>query len=388
MIGAELHPPYDRPPLSKEYLHEGPDSTTPLFPGAADLASEFGITLRSGTRATALRPADHVVTVAGGAMEYGDIVDEDTENEDIEYDALLVATGVQARSLPGTEILVGVHQLRTVEDAAAIRAGLDAGARTVVIGGGFIGAEVASAAVRRGLRPTVLEAAPTPLVRAVGDTAGAALASLHERYGTEFRCGVGVEHVLGDDHVTAVRLSDGSEIPADMVVVGIGADPATDWLESSGLALDDGLVCSPTLTAGSDIWGAGDVVRWHNPLFDRSMRVEHWTNAGEQATHAMINLLAPAAATPYGHVPYFWSDWYGRRIQFAGLPIGEPELVSGAWDADSFVALYRDGDRLIGVLTLDRRGDIMKYRALIARSAHWDTALDLARKRNSATARA
>ena len=179
-----------------------------------------------------------------------------------------------------------------------------------------------------------------------------------------------------------MRLGDGTELPADLVVVGIGADPAIEWLESSGLDLDNGLICDSTLHAGHDVWAAGDVARWTNPLFDRGMRLEHWTNAGEQAAHAMTNLLDPASATEYSHVPYFWSDWYGQRIQFAGLPIGEPELVTGRWDGDAFVALYREGDRLIGALALNRRGDIMKYRALLARGADWNAALDLASRRN------
>ncbi|MBV6755110.1 NAD(P)/FAD-dependent oxidoreductase [Rhodococcus opacus] len=368
LVGDEVHLPYDRPPLSKEYLEEGSLTTAHHLPDADTLAGDLDVDVHTDTRATGIDLDNHLLTVNSG---------------EIRYDAALIATGVRARTLPGSGHLQGVHTLRTLDDAAAVRAGLDAGARTVVIGAGFIGAEVASAARRRGLPATILEMQSAPLVRAVGSTAGAALAELHARHGTDLRCGVTVEALLGEHRVEAVRLEDGTEIPADLVVVGIGADPATDWLESSGLDLENGLVCDSFLHAGHDVWAAGDVARWTNPLFERGMRLEHWTNAGEQAAHAMANLLDPARASEYRHVPYFWSDWYGRRIQFAGLPIGEPVVVSGHWGGEAFVALYREGDRLIGALALNRRGDIMKYRALLARGADWNAALDLASRRNA-----
>ncbi|KXX60097.1 NAD(P)/FAD-dependent oxidoreductase [Rhodococcus sp. LB1] len=368
LVGEESHLPYDRPPLSKEYLADGPLTTAHHLPDADTLADDLDVDVRTGTRATGIALDEHVLTVHEG---------------EIHYDAALIATGVRPRTLPGSDHLEGVHTLRSLDDAASVRAGLDAGARTVVIGAGFIGAEVASAARRRSLPATILEMQNAPLVRAVGSTAGIALAALHSRNGTDLRCRVTVEALLGDRRVEAVRLGDGTEIAADLVVVGIGADPATEWLTSSGLGLDNGVVCDSTLHAGHDVWAAGDVAQWTNRLFDRRMRLEHWTNAGEQAAHAMVNLLDPARATEYHHVPYFWSDWYGQRIQFAGLPIGEPVVVSGHWGGEAFVALYREGDRLIGALALNRRGDIMKYRALLARGADWNAALDLASRRNA-----
>ncbi|WP_439031262.1 NAD(P)/FAD-dependent oxidoreductase [Gordonia terrae] len=371
LIGDEPHLPYDRPPLSKEFLADGPQTSAHEFPESADLAGTTGVDLQMGTRATGLDLARRVVH---------------TTNGDVDYDSVLIATGVRARRLPGTDQLRGVHVLRDLDDARAIRDGLRPGARVVIIGAGFIGAEVASAAVKRGLEPVILEAAPTPLVRAVGEAAGAGLARMHARNGVELRCGVAVSAVVGDDRVEAVRLADGSEIPADLVVVGIGADPSTEWLADSGLEIANGVVCDETLRAHESVWAAGDVARWANPLFDVPMRLEHWTNAGEQAVHAMENLLAPGDATPYGHVPYFWSDWYGHRIQFAGLAIGEPHVVSGGWDSDELVALYRDGDRLIGALAVNRRGDIMKYRVQISRRGTWDKALAFADKRNAAAA--
>jgi NADPH-dependent 2,4-dienoyl-CoA reductase/sulfur reductase-like enzyme len=369
LVGAEDHLPYDRPPLSKEYLDAGDAPDAPHFPVALTLSHDFDVELRLGEPATRLDLADrHVVTTSGR----------------VAYDALLVATGAHARTLPGSDRLSGVHTLRTLDDAVAIRAALDSGARTVVIGAGFIGSELASSARKRGLPVTVVEALPTPLVRAVGGPAGVALAALHGRNGTDLRCGVGVEALVGQDRVEAVRLADGTELPADLVVVGVGAAPATDWLEGSGLTIDNGVVCDENLRAAGSVWAAGDVARWMSPDFGVLLRLEHWTNAADQAAHAMANLLDPAAATPYSHVPYFWSDWYDSRIQFAGLPIGEPHVVTGEWDGEAFTALYREGERLIGVLTLNRRADIMKYRALIARGGTWQDGLDLAAVRNAA----
>jgi NADPH-dependent 2,4-dienoyl-CoA reductase/sulfur reductase-like enzyme len=376
LVGSEVHLPYDRPPLSKEFLDPG-GAETHLLPGSARLAGELDVTVRTGMTATALDVPGHVLTAVAA----------DGTAEQLPYDALLVATGARPRSMPGVGQLAGVHQLRTLDDATAIRDALDRGARTVVVGAGFIGAEIASAAVRRGTTPVLVEAAETPLVRAVGERAGHALGALHERHGAQLLCGVGVARLLGVDRVEGVQLADGREIPADLVVVGIGANPSIEWLTDSGLRLDNGLVCDSALRAGPDVWAAGDVARWTNPLFDRSMRLEHWTNAGDQAAHAMTNLLDPAAARPYDHVPYFWSDWYGQRIQFAGLPIGDPVVVTGTWDAEAFVALYRDGDRLVGALALNRRGDIMKFRALIGGQSTWQAALDLAARRNAAPAR-
>lgn len=371
LVGAEHHLPYDRPPLSKDYLDETAIPEPPHFPAARTLAHDLDVEIMLGRPATALDVDAHHLTVDG---------------RPISYDALLIATGAAARRLAGSDHLEGVHSLRTVDDALAIRTALDVRARTVVVGAGFIGSEVASAARKRGLPVTVVEALPTPLVRAVGEHAGEALASLHHRNGTELRCGTGVEALLGSDRVEAVRLTDGTELEADLVVVGIGADPSTGWLEGSGLELENGVVCDAQLQAGPDVYAAGDVARWLSPDFGTFLRLEHWTNAAEQAAHAVRNILDPPAATPYSHIPYFWSDWYGSRIQFVGVPRGEPVVVTGAWDADAFTALYRDADRLVGAVCLNRRADIMKYRALIGRHATWQDGLDLAAIRNAALA--
>jgi NADPH-dependent 2,4-dienoyl-CoA reductase/sulfur reductase-like enzyme len=366
LVGAEQHLPYDRPPLSKLYL-DAPEPPSVRFREEAHLRDELGVELLLGEPATGLTT---------DAVHVGD--------RRIPYDALVIATGARARRLPGTNGLAGVHVLRTLDDALAVRAALDAGARTVVVGAGFIGAEVASAARKRGLPVTIVEAVPIPLAHAVGAQMGAALAGLHAAHGTELRCGVAVAGLEGDARVRGVRLADGTLLPADLVVVGIGAIPETGWLADSGLRVDNGVCADATLaTALPGVFVAGDVARWHNPMFDRVMRVEHWTNAAEQGGRAARNALAePSERVAYEAVPYFWSDWYGSRIQLVGVPdADEVRIVSGSADELRFVALYRTGDRLTGALALNRRAEIMKYRPLIARRARWAEALEFAASR-------
>ncbi|MGN9789330.1 NAD(P)/FAD-dependent oxidoreductase [Nonomuraea sp. ZG12] len=366
LVGDESHLPYDRPPLSKELLAPGGGTDPVAFRSRTELVDDLDAELLLGAPATGLDPEAQVVYVDG---------------EEVAYDALVVATGAAARSLPGTERLAGVHVLRTLDDARAVRRALDEGARTVVVGAGFIGSEVASAARTRGLQVTIVEALPTPLVRSVGPDLGSALATLHTRNSTALRCGQAVAAVQGTDRVEGVRLADGTVIDADLVVVGIGAVPRTDWLDDSGLPLDNGVVCDEFLRAGAHgVYAAGDVARWHNLLFDRSMRVEHWFAAAEQGARAGHNAVSPADAQSYSTVPYFWSDWYGSRIQFAGVATNDGyELVSGDLAGDHFVALYREGDRLTGVLTLNGQRHVMKYRRLIAQRARFDEAIAFAR---------
>ena len=375
LIGAEPHLPYDRPPLSKDFLdatEPGVAAPVPFFRSDEVFAEELRVELLLDSPATGLDVERNIVQV--GDRQVG-------------YDALVIATGSKLRTLPGTDQLDGVHGLRTVDDSLAIRAALDAGARTVVIGAGFIGSEVAASAQKRGLPVTVVEALPTPLVRATGSEMGAAIASLHERNGTTLLCGTGVKAVEGEGRVERVVLSDGTTLDAELVVVGIGVSPNTDWLEGSGLALDNGVVCDETLWTGvPGVYAAGDVANWMNPMFGVRQRMENWTAAAEQGAAAARNALDPDNAKPYETVPYFWSDWYGCRIQFVGVPeCDEVLLVDGDVDADDrWTALYRQGDRLVGALTVNGQTVIMKYRRLIAQKASWGDALEFAEKRRVA----
>lgn len=362
LVGAEPHLPYDRPPLSKAFLDPGEPPPVPHHRTEEELRL-LDVELRLGSPATGLDTAVREVVLDDG--------------ERLPYSQVVIATGAQARHLPG-ERLSGVHALRTVDDARAVRDALDTGCRTVVIGGGFIGSEVSSAARKRGLPVTILEAAPVPLVRAVGEQMAPALAALHARHGTELHCGVAVAAMEGDGRVERVVLSDGRVLPADLVVVGIGADPVTDWLQDSGLPLDDGVVCDETLRATEGVYGAGDVARWHNPQFDRMMRLEHWTSAAEQGAAAARNALDPQNATAYRTVPYFWSDWYTDKLQMVGITAADEVRVVGDLDGERWVALYRSGNALVGALSLNLPGKIMKYRSMITRGTVWDDALSFA----------
>lgn len=368
LIGAEEHLPYDRPPLSKAHLTDEVAPDVQFRTG--DQLEELGTRLLLGQPASALDP-DAREVVAGDRR--------------IGYDALVIATGATARTLPGGDGLAGVHVLRTLDDAVSLRQALGARPRhVVVVGAGFIGSEVASGARKRGIDVTVIEAARYPLTRSLGSEMGVACSTLHELNGTVLRTGVGVARLVGEDAVEKVELTDGTVLDADIVVVGIGAIPSTGWLESSGIALDDGVVCDETLASTlPGVYAAGDVARWVNPLFDRPMRLEHWTSAAEQGAAAARNALMPTEARPYSTVPYFWSDWYGSRIQFVGLPgTDEQRVVAGSAEEGRLVALYREGDRLVGALTLDHQSSTMKYRGLIARRTSWTEAVEFARARH------
>lgn len=376
LIGAEEHLPYDRPPLSKAFLGSADDDgvlpEVPWFRTEQTLRDELGVDVRLGAPATALDTEARTVAVG---------------DDQVPYDALVIATGAQARMLPGADGLDGVHPLRTLDDSLAVRERLEAGARTVVIGAGFIGSEVASTARKRGLDATIVEALPTPLVRATGHEMGAAIASLHELNGTTLRCGVGVSAIEGDGRVERVVLADGSSIDADLVVVGIGVVPSVAWLEGSGVTLENGVVCDENLWTGvPGVYAAGDVANWFNPTLGERQRMENWTAAAEQGAAAARNALDPENAKPYGTVPYFWSDWYDVRIQFVGSPdADEVRLVDGdPASGGRWVALYRRGDRLIGALTVNGQTEIMKYRVQIMKGGSWEDALAFAEKRRIA----
>ena len=386
LIGAEPHLPYDRPPLSKEYLTgEGDPGSLALDPdGAYD---DLDVEVMLSTHAVGLDVAARTVAVApaaGGSAET------------VPFDGLVIATGASARSLPGTEGTRGVHTLRTVDDAQAIRDGLRAGARVAVVGGGFIGSEVAASAKARGCEVTVIEAAPAPLVRGLGAAMGTRVGALHGQNGVELRLGVGVDGVLGTDRVEAVAMADGSRVEADLVVVGIGVVPNTAWLEGSGLQIDNGVVCDETLCCGPPgVYALGDVARapngWLEPLGDSGpVRVEHWTAAVEHGMAVGRNLVASEEAQPYDSVPFVWSDQYDARIQIAGHPDADDDaevLVgsaedssdSGSPDSDrSFLAGYRRNGRLSAVMALDAIRPFVRFRRLLASHPSWDEALELA----------
>jgi len=364
LIGDEPHAPYDRPPLSKQFLAGDWDNDRLALTKPEKLA-EYDLEFRLGTRATGFELASRRLTLDDG--------------DDLEVDGLLIATGARCRTLPGTENLDGVFVLRGLDDALALRAAFDANpSRVVVVGAGFIGAEVAATARERGLEVSLIEALPQPLGRVLGDEIGAVCADVHREHGVDLRVGVGVDAIEGDGSVERVRLSDGSVIEAEIVVVGIGVIPNTEWLEGSGLEIDNGVVCDATCLAAPGVTAAGDVARWPNPRFGEVMRVEHWDNAVEQGGHAARRLLqTDDEAEPFAPVPWFWSDQYDRKIQLAGRirPDDQMQVVTGSIEERRFAALYGREGRLVGVLGFNRPRHVMQYKTLIQEGASYADAL-------------
>jgi NADPH-dependent 2,4-dienoyl-CoA reductase/sulfur reductase-like enzyme len=367
VVGDERHMPYDRPPLSKRLLAGDWEVDRIALRKPDDIAS-LDVDWRLSTRAVALDVAQRRVELAGG--------------EHVRFEGAILATGSRPRTLPAQEGLPDVVVLRSVDEALDLRERIAGGGkRVVVVGAGFIGLEVAATARKLGNEVLVLEGASAPLIRGLGAAMGAAIAAVHGDHGVEVRCGVTIEGLQPG----AVLIDGGWHEPADVVVVGIGVTPATDWLASSGLTLRDGVVCGSDLNTGVPlVYAAGDIVRWYNPLFDEEMRVEHWTNAAEQGALAATNLLAEATGqrtAPYAPVPFFWSDQYDRRIQFLGRASGDDEVqvVSGSVAARQFVALYGSGGRLRGVLGLNAPKQVMPFRSLLLDRITWDDALAHAR---------
>jgi NADPH-dependent 2,4-dienoyl-CoA reductase/sulfur reductase-like enzyme len=353
LLGDEPHPPYDRPPLSKQIL-AGQWEAERLALRAAEHLAQLRLDLRLGAEATGLDLAAREVRLADGTAAG--------------YDALVIATGVRPRRLPGE----GAHVLRTLGDALALRENLGPGTRLVVVGAGFLGAEAAAVARGLGAEVTMLEPAPVPLAHAVGAEVGTVLAQAHLDHGVDLRTGVGVASTARG----GVLLASGESVPADVVLVAIGAQPNTEWLEGSGLTIDNGVVCDEYCAAAPGVYAAGDVARWHNPLFDTAMRIEHRTNAAEQGMAAARNLLQPDAAKPFAPVPYFWSDQYDMKIQAFGYLRGHEEIavVEGDYAQRRFLVAYRTGDRVSGVLGVGISPKAIRpWRQAIATRAPWSS---------------
>ncbi|MHC3467734.1 NAD(P)/FAD-dependent oxidoreductase [Streptomyces sp. 7R007] len=353
VIGDELHRPYDRPPLSKEFLA----GTL----GEADLALEtddedLDAQWLLGARATALDPARRAVRLG--------------DEREVRADGVVIATGAAARTLPGSEGLAGVHTLRTLDDARALRAELALGGRLVVIGAGFVGAEVASTARALGLDVTVVEAAGTPLAGPLGPAMGAVVSGLHADHGVRLLCGVGVKGLSGERRVDAVLLEDGRGIPADVVVVGVGATPCVGWLAGSGVELGNGVTCGADgRTALAGVVAVGDCANCYDPRAGAHRRVEHWTGARERPDAAVAALLAGGAVEPaVPRPPYFWSDQYGVRIQFAGHAAGADSVTveAGAAEDRDVLAVYRSSGRPVAVLGMNQPRLFTRWRKQLA----------------------
>ena len=351
IVSDEGHLPYDRPPLSKEVLRAETDDVT-LKP--AEFYDESDITVLLGNGARSVNTDAKTVTL--------------TDGSELGYDELIIATGLVPKRIPSFPELPGIHVLRSFDESMKLREEAGSAGRAVVVGAGFIGCEVAASLRGLGVAVVLVEPQPAPLASVLGELIGSLVARLHRAEGVDVRCGIGVGEVRGTEKVEKVVLSDGTELDADIVVVGIGSYPATAWLEGSGIAVDNGVVCDAVGRASAPhVWAIGDVASWRNTV-GHQVRVEHWSNVADQARALVPSMLgkdAPAAAT----VPYFWSDQYDVKIQCLGEPEATDIVHVVEDDGRKFLAFYERDGVVAGVVGGGMPGKVMKVRAKIAAGA-------------------
>ena len=354
LIGAEPHPPYDRPPLSKSVLL-GKDDRVDLKPES--FYTEADVELRLGCTVTSIDTGAKAVTV----------VDTAGDATVVDYDTLVLATGLRPRTFPGTDGMSGVYTLRTFADALAVRSAIDSAQNAVVIGAGFIGCEVAASLSSQGVSVTIVEPAPTPLALALGPRIGELVTRMHEANGVRVLTGVGVsEIVAGDgDVVREVRLDGGTVLPADLVVAGIGSVPVTDYLDGSGIELaprevGGGIACDATgHTSVPDVYAVGDVANWLDGA-GSPRRVEHWNHTVEQAAVVAADITGGEGVA--AAVPYFWSDQFDLKIQVLGDPRADDDVHIVSDDGKKFLAYYSRDGVLTAVVGAGKVGAVMKTR--------------------------
>ncbi|MBU3706967.1 MAG: FAD-dependent oxidoreductase [Mycobacterium sp.] len=355
IVSDEDHLPYDRPPLSKDVLHDDSKGHEDVALRPAEFYADNAITLRLGSAATALDTAARTLTQADGSV--------------LRYDELVIATGLVPRRIPSLPDLEGIRVLRSYDEALALREHAGRARRAVVVGAGFIGCEVAASLRKLGVEVSLIEPQPTPLAAVLGEQIGELVARLHRAEGVDVRTGVGVSEVKGSDgHVRSVVLNDGTVLDADLVVIGIGSRPATEWLAGSGVEVDNGVVCDEVgRTSAPHVWALGDVASWRDAR-GHQVRVEHWSNVAEQARMLVPALLGeePPALTV---VPYFWSDQYDVKIQCLGEPEADDTVHLVEDDGRKFLAYYSRDGVLVGVVGGGMPGKVMKARSKIAGGA-------------------
>ncbi|GAS97157.1 ferredoxin reductase [Mycolicibacterium canariasense] len=352
IVSDETHLPYDRPPLSKEVLRN-PEHDVVLKP--QEFYDENNITLRLGSAATSVDTTAQTVTLADGSV--------------LGYDELVIATGLVPKRIPSFPDLEGIRVLRSIDESAALRAHAATARRAVIVGAGFIGCEVAASLHQLGVDVVIVEPQPTPLASVLGEQIGALVTRLHEAEGVRVRCGVGVASVVGTDEVEKVVLSDGTELDADLVVVGIGSHPVTGWLQGSGIEVDNGVVCDGVGRASAPhVWAIGDVASWRTEV-GHQVRVEHWSNVAEQARALVPALLGQEPASAVTTVPYFWSDQYDVKIQCLGEPAAGDTVHIVEDDGRKFLAYYERDGVLTAVVGGGMPGKVMKARGKIAAAA-------------------
>jgi NADPH-dependent 2,4-dienoyl-CoA reductase/sulfur reductase-like enzyme len=351
IVSDEDHLPYDRPPLSKEVLRAETDDVTLK---SAEFYDENDITVLLGKAARSVDTDAKTVTLADGS--------------ELGYDDLIIATGLVPKRIPSFPDLPGIHVLRSFDQSLKLREEAGAARHAVVIGAGFIGCEVAASLRGLGVDVVLVEPQPAPLASVLGEQIGSLVARLHRAEGVDVRCGVGVADVGGTEKVEKVTLSDGTELDADLVVVGIGSKPATAWLEGTGIAVDNGVVCDAVGRASAPhVWAIGDVSSWRNAV-GHQVRVEHWSNVADQARALVPAILGRDVPTPVT-VPYFWSDQYDVKIQCLGEPEATDIVHVVEDDGRKFLAFYERDGVVAGVVGGGMPGKVMKVRSKIAAGA-------------------
>jgi NADPH-dependent 2,4-dienoyl-CoA reductase/sulfur reductase-like enzyme len=365
-VGEERHLPYDRPPLSKQLL-SGKWAEEQVFLARNGVGlDDLAIDAHLGQRVRSVDLGGRRVHLAGSALR---------------FDALVLAIGAAPRPLPDGWAAPGRHTLRTLDDARAIRAAFASASRVAIVGAGFIGLEVAATARRLGLEVSLVEAMALPLVQVLGPDLARVCAQLHLDHGVDLHCGVTVSQIEAGGGCERLLLSDGQRLEADVVIFATGVSPSTTWLTGSGLHLDDGILCGPTgATSAAGVWAAGDCARWFHPLFNRPLRLEHWSSAAEQGVAVARSILAAGDSRPLATVPFFWSDQYGTKIQFAGRRerADTVRVMHGSVDEGRFVALYGRAGRLVAALAFNWPSLLVGYRRLLAGAPSWHDALALA----------
>jgi 3-phenylpropionate/trans-cinnamate dioxygenase ferredoxin reductase subunit len=351
LIGAEPHLPYERPPLSKQYLRgEWPFEKALVRP--VGFYGEHRIETVLGVHATRVDPAERIVHLDTGRR--------------VHYDKLLIATGVRNRRppIPGLD-LPGVFDLRSVTDADALRRRISSGERAAVIGMGFIGCEVAASLRQKGVDVVAIEPSATPLFRVLGEEVGAVVAAIHRDHGVETIFEDLVMRFEGHGRVERVITKRGRRVECDFAVVGVGVEPVVDFLAESGIGIDNGiLVDEACRTTVDGIYAAGDVANHWHPVFERRMRVEHWQNAMQQGAAAARSMLG--TGQPYDAIHWFWSDQYDANLQYAGFHHEWDRLVvRGSLERRSFVAFYLNQGRIDAVVALNRGKDVRRAMPLI-----------------------
>ena len=351
LIGAESDPPYERPPLSKSYLRgTAPFEKALVRPSA--FYADHGIDAMFATRVTRVDPVARLVETEDGRR--------------VAFDTLLIATGGRNRQMkiPGSH-LKGIYSLRTREDADRIRAEMAPGRRVVVVGMGFIGSEVAASLRLNGLDVVAIDPSKTPLFRVLGEAVGRTITALHHRHGVRTIFEDAVTAFEGADHVRGVVTRGGQRVDCDFVVTGIGIDPVVDLLEGSGVIVDNGVhVDEYCQTNVSGIFAAGDVANHYHPLFDRRIRVEHWSNAMKQGAAAAQNMLGRRVA--YDDVHWFWSDQYEANLQYAGFHTAwQRVVVRGSLESGNYLACYINEGHVDAVVGMNRAHDVRRMIPII-----------------------